>query len=309
MDLNQLKYFREVAKTGNMSKAAQDLYITQPNLSRSIARLEKEIGACLFEHRKGKIVLNEYGRAFLSSVEIIFSELNFGVQTVRRLYATSQNNLSLACTIDGFLCDVLKDFFLSNPNIGIKQLNLTPDEVLGRLLDHTLSLAVTSYEIQHEQIATKLLGQEEYVLLIHRSHPLARNTELTISELANQKFICDASRLDLQNLIKICAKADFYPNVAYEVQNSELTYQLIEENAGIAFTPFPQYVVMQNLHSCSAVQYVKIKDDIPKAIIAVVHHKNYVFNSAGIEFVDFLRDWLQRENTVLNKIRDMPRTL
>lgn len=306
MDLNQLKYFRVVAKTGNMSKAAQEVFITQPNLSRSIARLEEEIGVSLFEHRKGKIVLNEYGRAFLSSVELVFSELNFGIQTVRRLYETSQNFLSLACTIDGFLCDVLKDFFQYNSSTGIKQLSLTPDEVMGHLLDHTLSMAVTSYEIQHEQIVFQLLGQEEYVLLMHQSHPLAQNNVISISQLTNEKFICDASRLNLQNLKKICGKAGFYPNVGYEVQNSELTYQLLEKNAGIAFMPFPQYVVIRKLHSNSAVQFAKIKDEIPKAIIGVAHHKNYVFNSAAIEFVEFLRKWLRIENVLVDELRDMP---
>lgn len=309
MDLNQLKYFRVVAKTGNMSKAAQTLYITQPNLSRSIARLEKEIGVSLFEHRKGKIVLNEYGRAFLSSVDLIFSELNFGVQTVRRLYETSQNFLCLACTIDGFLRDVLKEFFLHKPNIGIKQLSLTPEEVLEHLLDHTLSLAVTSYEIQNEQVVFELLGQEEYVILMHRSHPLANSESVMVSQLADEKFICDASRLNLHNLKKICGKAGFYPNVGYEVQNSELTYKLLEENAGIAFMPFPQYLVIKKIDSDSAVRFARIKDEIPNAIIGVAYHKNYEFNSAAVEFVDFLRNWLKEENGLIHELKDMPRTI
>lgn len=308
MDLNQLKYFRVVAKTGNMSKAAQALYITQPNLSRSIARLEKEIGVSLFEHRKGKIILNEYGRAFLSSVELIFSELNFGVQTVRRLYETSQNFLCLACTIDGFLPDVLKKFFLHKPNIGIKQLSLTPDEVMEHLSDHTLSIAVTSYQIQNEQIVFELLGQEEYVILMHRSHPLAASASLSVSQLADEKFICDASRLNLQNLKRICSNAGFYPNVGYEVQNSELVYRLLEENAGVAFMPFPQYLVIQKIDQDSAVRFARIKDEIPKAIIGVAYHKNYEFNSAALEFVEFLRNWLKEEDRQIHELKDMPQT-
>jgi len=309
MDLSQLKYFCVVAKTGNMSKAAQVLYITQPNLSRSISRLEKEIGVTLFEHRKGKIVLNEYGRAFLSSAELIFSELNSGIQTVRRLREENQSFLSLASTIDGFLKDVLKEFLLQNPNVGIKQLNLTPDEITDRLLDHTLSIAVTSYEIQHEQIVFKLLGQEEYVILMHHSHPLAKHKAVSISQLANEKFICDASRLNLQNLKLICGKSGFYPAVGYEVESSELIYQLLGKNAGIAFMPFPQYIVIKKLHPDSEVQFARIKDDIPKAIIGVAYHKHYDFNNAAVEFVEFLQQWLQSENCLIDQFRDMSRTV
>ena len=86
MDLTQLKYFQAVAKTGNVSKAAEKLFVTQPNLSKSISRLEDELGVPLFEHRRGKILLNEYGRVFLGSVELAFHELNNGRQTILRLY-------------------------------------------------------------------------------------------------------------------------------------------------------------------------------------------------------------------------------
>ena len=91
MDLSQLHYFRTAARTGNLSQAARELFVTQPNLSRSMARLETELGVPLFEHRKGKVVLNEYGRIFLSGVENVFGELNTCMQTVQRLY----ENLSL----------------------------------------------------------------------------------------------------------------------------------------------------------------------------------------------------------------------
>lgn len=54
MDFTVLKYFQAVARSGNMTKTARELYITQPNLSKRIAQLEEEIGVPLFDHRKGK---------------------------------------------------------------------------------------------------------------------------------------------------------------------------------------------------------------------------------------------------------------
>ena len=117
MDLSQLHYFRTAARTGNLSQAARELFVTQPNLSRSIARLETELGVPLFEHRKGKVVLNEYGRIFLSGVENVFGELNTCMQTVQRLYENSQKMLSLGCSIDGFLPDVLQSFSRVHPPV------------------------------------------------------------------------------------------------------------------------------------------------------------------------------------------------
>ena len=94
MELTQLRYFAAVARTGNISRAAQELYVTQPNLSKSIARLEEELGVPLFDHRKGKIVLNDYGRCFLASVNLSLGELENGVRSIQRMYASNQNVLN-----------------------------------------------------------------------------------------------------------------------------------------------------------------------------------------------------------------------
>ena len=91
MDFTVLKYFQAVARNGNMTKTARELYITQPNLSKRIAQLEEEIGVPLFEHRKGKIVLNDYGRIFLSSVDIAFAELKAGMENEQTRRTNSKN--------------------------------------------------------------------------------------------------------------------------------------------------------------------------------------------------------------------------
>ena len=69
MELSQLRYFMAVAELGNMSKAAQALFVSQPNLSTSISRLEEEVGVPLFDRRRGKIVLNQNGELLLESVK------------------------------------------------------------------------------------------------------------------------------------------------------------------------------------------------------------------------------------------------
>lgn len=82
MELSQLRYFIAVAKLGNMSKAAETLFVSQPNLSTSISRLEEEVGVPLFERRRGKIALNQNGELLLKSVEQAVSLLDAGVQAV-----------------------------------------------------------------------------------------------------------------------------------------------------------------------------------------------------------------------------------
>ena len=101
-------------------------------------------GRGLFDHRKGKIELNDYGRMFLSSVDIAFSELNAGVQNIQRMYAASQYMLSLGCNIRGYLADQLPAFSTAHPEIGIRQLDCTAQQLTEHLLDRTINLALSN---------------------------------------------------------------------------------------------------------------------------------------------------------------------
>lgn len=82
MELNQLNYFKAVAKTGSITKAAGELYITQSALSRVILRLETELGTPLFDRQGGKILLNEKGKLFLEHITVALDEIEKGVKAV-----------------------------------------------------------------------------------------------------------------------------------------------------------------------------------------------------------------------------------
>lgn len=122
MELSQLRYFMAVAELGNMSKAAQALFVSQPNLSTSISRLEEEVGVPLFDRRRGKIVLNQNGELLLESVKRAVNTLDAGVRAVRDQHAGKSAPLSLACMTDD--TDLLEHFVLDNPDINLIQKRL-----------------------------------------------------------------------------------------------------------------------------------------------------------------------------------------
>lgn len=83
MEINQLHYFTIVAKMESITKAASVLYLTQSALSRSIAKLEAELGTNLFDRDGGRLVLNDTGRKFLEYAEEALNVINAGVQYVK----------------------------------------------------------------------------------------------------------------------------------------------------------------------------------------------------------------------------------
>lgn len=175
MELMQLRYFATVARLGNISRAAQELYVTQPNLSKSIARLEEELGVPLFDHRKGKIALNDYGRCFLASVNLSLGELENGIRGIQRMYDSSQNILTLGCSIDDLLPDVLRDFTPRHPEIGIRQFSGSPSELAERLGLHELDLMLTARPVGGNGYVFEELGRCEFCDPL-RARPLADPT-------------------------------------------------------------------------------------------------------------------------------------
>lgn len=120
MEWQQLEYFHTVARLQHMTLAAQTLCITQPALSRSIARLEKELGVPLFERNGRAIVLNRYGRLFLNRVNRIMNEYQEGKRELEDLIHPEHGEVSL-----GFLHtlgvhsipDVIRSFRSAYPQI------------------------------------------------------------------------------------------------------------------------------------------------------------------------------------------------
>ena len=232
MDFTVLKYFQAVARNGNMTKTARELYITQPNLSKRIAQLEEEIGVPLFEHRKGKIVLNDYGRMFLSSVDIAFAELKAGMENVQRTYTLNQNILSLGSNILHYLAIRLPRFSEAHPEIGIRQLDFTTLELVQNLLDRNINYALSNEMIEDERIDFQLIDSNPYVFVMHKNHPLAECGKLSMGQLKEATFICDTFRFQLSQLYQACRMYDFVPKVGYEVQSNELMYNLLNDNRG-----------------------------------------------------------------------------
>src|SRR5579884_4252519 len=96
MDLLQLRYFQTVARLEHMTQAAQELYISQSSLSKTIIHLEHELGVSLFDRQGRKIQLNQYGKAFLRRVEQVFAALDDGQRELADLAEGKQGQVSLA---------------------------------------------------------------------------------------------------------------------------------------------------------------------------------------------------------------------
>ena len=296
MEFSQLNYFRAAARHGNLTRAAEELYISQPGLSRYLSRLEDELGVPLFERRKGKIILNTYGQLFLANVNLAFDQLEQGVTAVRQLYSKDQNVLSVACSIEDFLIDRLKEFSPQHPEIGIRQYTGSAAEIEAKLLQRTLDLAICAHPLQNAAIRYEQLSHCPYVLICHWENSLAADGIVRLSQAADQMFICENSRLDRRRLTTLCTAAGFQPKVSHEVENGYILFNLLQENHGVALVPLAYYLKIESHFPGHQLRALRIADEqAPVSEIGVAYlPKQNGTNSAAV-FLDYLRAWAGQE--------------
>ena len=133
MDLLQLRYFRTVARLEHMTRAAQELYISQSSLSKTITHLERELGVSLFDRQGRQVRLNQYGKAFLRRVEQVFTVLDDGQRELADLAAGKQGQVALASMNVYLLPGLLQAFRERYPGITIRLFGNPRQESLAQL--------------------------------------------------------------------------------------------------------------------------------------------------------------------------------
>lgn len=119
-NLNNYVIFHTVAKAGNISKAANQLYISQPAISKAISKLEEELGTALFNRSSRGVTLTEEGQVLYEYVEKAFDSLNMGEENLKNYKELGIGHIRIGVSTSlckHILLDYLKDFIRENPNI------------------------------------------------------------------------------------------------------------------------------------------------------------------------------------------------
>ena len=119
-NLNNYVIFHTVAKAGNISKAANQLYISQPAISKAISKLEEELGTVLFNRSSRGVTLTEEGQVLYEYVERAFDSLNMGEENLKNYKELGIGHIRIGVSTSlckHILLDYLKDFIRENPNI------------------------------------------------------------------------------------------------------------------------------------------------------------------------------------------------
>ena len=237
MELLQLKYFQTVARLQHISRAAEELNVTQPSLSIMISHLEDELGTRLFDRKGRNIGLNQAGYAFLSRVNTILSDLKSAQDEVRELAGSLSRRISIATTNPRLLSGILKSFLSSHGDLVVRQCCET-SEVIGKLLrSGNVDFCLTTPPIEGKGIESTVVGEDEIVLIVPKDHRYAHRSSIRLGEVAGDPFITLVQSYNYRSITDaLCRSAGFVPNIAFEVDDA-LMSEMMSLGRGIALLP------------------------------------------------------------------------
>ena len=197
MNVEQLRAFVKVADSHTISAAASSLFVSQPSLSRSIARLERELGVSLFERGRKGCELTEAGAAFLPHARRALCELDRGLSS---LLERPENALILGCTVEGLLTELLPGFIHARPDVAIDQRTVNEGSAIELIQSGSIDILISADIINARDVMCVSVDGAPYALYCSAASRWARYEHLELSQLAEASFICDTSRMSRNEL-------------------------------------------------------------------------------------------------------------
>ena len=236
--LNSLLVFHEVAKYKGFSKAAEELFISQPAVTKHIKELERKVGMRLIQRRRGAFALTEAGKIFYKYTRKISSHLMEIENVLGGLQKEHHGLLKIGTTESYSKClmpKLLSGFHASHPSIKIALDVGNSDEIEKSLLVYKNDLGLIGVTKTSSKLRTIPFLREPLVLIVSPNHPLARKPVVSFRELEKYPFIIRAKGSRTRKIIMQTFKdLDIRPSLLMEAGSSEFIKQWVSEGKGVS---------------------------------------------------------------------------
>lgn len=242
MDIQRIRYFLEVARQKNFTRAANICYISQPSLSQQIMKLEEEVGGTLFLRSRGSVELTELGHGFLKHANAIMAE----VQTTEAFVLEHQGIAKK--TIRFGAVPTIAPYLIPKVFKRIKQ--ALPEAKLELREDLTASLveALRMGDIDFALLSPKtdadnetdslLLKKDRLILTLPKDHALTKNQTVSVEQLRKiQAILLEHTHCLSMQAASYCETVGLNSEITIRVSQIETLLGLVESGFGFTFTP------------------------------------------------------------------------
>lgn len=286
MNLQWLYYFNTIAELEHYTRAAEQLHVSQSNLSHAIKELEDELGAELFERKGRNIKLTKYGEIFLPYVQQTINSLEAGITTLKEYIDPNVGTIVLAGfqSIAQFATDLMVRYQSETNRLEV-QFQYSQEiwkGMQGKLLDGSVDL-ILGTRLSYPQIDAAYIGTHQLVVLVPEGHELAGEEKVDLKKLDGENFIAFDSNAQLRGqLEKMFDEMGIRPNIVSETPNDQIIYGLVAARRGVSIVPYPLAGAPYNT------KIIPIANDIPQRRIYLQWNRERYIPPAAKYFRDYI---------------------
>lgn len=259
LNYHHLHYFWHVAKIGNLTKAAEALYISQSALSAQIKQLEESIGSQLFTRQSRKLILTDIGSITFSYAESIFSKgdelealLKKGLQTEHQVVRIGVLSTMSRNFVESFIQPLM-----NNPKVKLVIAARGQTDLLNELANHQIDLALTNMDVRgtHKQLwQCQLLSQQPVCVIGAPGLPLGKHFN---DDYNTVDWVLPVSGNPIRSAFDgFCAHYQFQPNIVGEADDMAMLRLLARDSKALAV--MPDVVVKDEILAGSLTSYLTL---------------------------------------------------
>lgn len=191
MELRHIRYFLAVAEYLNFSKAAQQLHIAQPPLSRQIRQLEDDLGVALFVRNKRRVQLTKAGNVFLDEARKLVVQAGHATEAARHAQKGESGSvrIGIASGLGGAVSQIVLDYCKHFPAVNIECKDIFSSLQSPVLHKHEIDVGFLRPPIDQVNLDCELLFEEDFTVVLPVTHRLARRKSLRLKEIADEPLI------------------------------------------------------------------------------------------------------------------------
>ncbi|MFI1683165.1 MULTISPECIES: LysR family transcriptional regulator [unclassified Streptomyces] len=286
MDLLQLRYFQAVARYEHISRAAEELHVAQPSLSRTIARLESELGTPLFDRQGRRIRLNQYGVVFLHHVDRALSELDDARRVLSDARDTAFGRVGVASETLLTITHLLGSFRAAYPRADVRLFQSNAEEMDRQLRAREVDFCVASQPLTGTNLEMIELAREEVLLAVPRGHWLDGQESVTIREIATEPFVTTRIGQWQRTLLdRLFASEGLTPMISCEGDEPGASQDMISAGLGIGLIP----AISRQAGTDSQVPVAWVHLNAPDChrVLTLVWSRDTYLSDAAVKFREF----------------------
>lgn len=243
MEMRELEWFTTLAETEHMTEASLRLNISQPTLSRALARIERKLGVKLFDRHRNGLRLNKYGEIFRAHALRAMSEIDRGEERIVTLVDPERGSVSLGFvhSFGGWLIpDLLNRYRKLAPSTSFELRGGACDAVVDDVRQGSIDIGFVAPEPVGDDLHWIPLGREPLRLGIPPGHVFEGRDHVAIADLAHEPMIALRAGFGLRQVTdRLCREAGFTPRVEIEVTELSTLHALVAAGMGVAVVPAP----------------------------------------------------------------------